>query len=109
MAPELILGEPYTTPVDIWSLGATIVEMADGTPSFADKSSLTVMRSIASHRGPFLRKPEQVGWNSFKAVGWRACRICSSSCLFFASSAFRRDEGVHFVDVNLRTLGPEFG
>ncbi len=60
MAPELILGEPYTTPVDIWSLGATIVEMADGAPSYADKSSLTVMRLIASRRGPFLLKPEEV-------------------------------------------------
>ncbi len=62
MAPELILGEPYTTTVDMCSLSATVGEMADGTPSFADKSSLTVTRSIASRRGPVLRKPEGVGW-----------------------------------------------
>ncbi len=109
MAPERILGEPYTTPVEICSLGAIVVEMADGAPSFADKSSLTVMRSIASRRGPFLRKPEEVGWKSFEAIVWCACLIFSRICLFFASSAFRRDEGVHFVDVNLRTMGPEFG
>ncbi len=61
MAPELVLGEPYTTPVDIWSLGATIVEMADSEPSFADNSSLTAMRAIVSHQGPFLLKPDEVG------------------------------------------------
>ncbi len=109
MAPERILGEPYTTTVDICSLSATVGEMADGVSSFADKSSLTVMRSIASRRGPFVRKPEEAGWKSFEAIGWCACRVCSRICLFFASSAFRRDEGVHFVDVNLRNMGQEFG
>ncbi len=48
MTPELILGEPYKTTVDILSLGATIVEMADSAPSFADKSSITTMWAMVS-------------------------------------------------------------
>ncbi len=57
MAPELILRESYTTTVDIWTLGATVVEKADGAPSFADKSSLPAMQAITLRQEPFFLKP----------------------------------------------------
>ncbi len=47
MAPKLILEDPYMTTVDIWYIGATVVEMADSAPSFADYSSLTAIGAIS--------------------------------------------------------------
>ncbi len=47
MAPKLILGDPYTTTVDIWSFDSTVVEVADSAPSFADYSSFTAFGAIS--------------------------------------------------------------
>lgn len=34
LAPEILLGEPYTFVVDFWSLGTLLYEMLAGTVSF---------------------------------------------------------------------------
>ncbi len=47
MAPKLILGDPYTTTVDIWSFDSTVVEVADSAPSFVDNSSFTAIGTIS--------------------------------------------------------------
>ncbi len=47
MVPKLILGDPYTTTVDIWSLDSTVVELADSAPSFVDNLSFTVIGTIS--------------------------------------------------------------
>ncbi len=82
MAPELILRESYTTAVDNWTLGATVVEVADGAPSFVDKSSLNAMQAIALHQGPFFLTPDEAHHIEFEAISWRACRVCSHICLY---------------------------
>ncbi len=82
MAPELILRESYTTAVDIWTLGATVVEVADGAPSFVDKSSFTVMQAIALRQGPFSFKPDEARQIELEVISWRACRVCSHICLY---------------------------
>ncbi len=47
MAPKLILEDPYTTTVDIWSLDSTVVEVADSAPSFGNNSSFTAIGTIS--------------------------------------------------------------
>jgi serine/threonine protein kinase len=42
MAPELIKGTDYDTKVDIWSLGALVVEMAQNNPPYIEYPSLRV-------------------------------------------------------------------
>jgi dual specificity tyrosine-phosphorylation-regulated kinase 2/3/4 len=37
-APEIILGVPYTTAIDMWSFGAIIAELYTGFPLFPGES-----------------------------------------------------------------------
>eukprot|EP00752_Nemacystus_decipiens_P008426 g7530.t1 len=68
-SPEVMLGLPYTTAIDMWSLGCILVEMHTGEPLFAGVDQFDQMcrivsvlgvtpsdvveRSPATHRGQF--------------------------------------------------------
>eukprot|EP00511_Aplanochytrium_stocchinoi_P012725 CAMPEP_0204885294 /NCGR_PEP_ID=MMETSP1349-20130617/12306_1 /ASSEMBLY_ACC=CAM_ASM_000710 /TAXON_ID=215587 /ORGANISM="Aplanochytrium stocchinoi, Strain GSBS06" /LENGTH=63 /DNA_ID=CAMNT_0052046681 /DNA_START=63 /DNA_END=251 /DNA_ORIENTATION=+ len=36
MPPEIVLEKPYDFHADIWALGITVIELADGNPPFID-------------------------------------------------------------------------
>ncbi|KAK8810480.1 hypothetical protein WA158_007055 [Blastocystis sp. Blastoise] len=60
MAPELIKHKEYGNRVDIWSLGITALEMAEGYPPYADvQDTMKAMVQIISHDSPALANPAE--------------------------------------------------
>ncbi|CAN0524633.1 unnamed protein product, partial [Ectocarpus sp. 12 AP-2014] len=73
-SPEVMLGLPYTTAIDMWSLGCILVEMHTGEPLFAGVDQFDQMcrivsvlgvtppdvveRSPSTHRGQFFEVDE---------------------------------------------------
>ncbi|XP_054253629.1 serine/threonine-protein kinase PAK 3-like [Indicator indicator] len=59
MAPEILKEEPYGPKVDIWSLGITAVEMAEGEPPYACEKDSRVGDLIAANGTPELQNPAE--------------------------------------------------
>lgn len=59
MAPELIRGSNYDVSVDIWSLGITALEMADGEPPFLHEPPLRALLLITISEPPTLKQPSR--------------------------------------------------
>jgi len=51
-SPEVILGLPYSFPIDMWSLGCLLVEMHVGSPLFDGKNELDQLVKIINYLGP---------------------------------------------------------
>lgn len=58
MAPEVITGTPYSFPADIWSVGATTVELVEGAPPYCDLEPLKAMIEISNRGFPGFRSPK---------------------------------------------------
>ena len=70
MAPELIRRLPYKESVDIWSLGITVLEMAEGVPPYSDiNDGMKAMLKIVTEAAPSLQDPTQwsLEFNDFVA------------------------------------------
>jgi len=58
MAPEVILGKSYDKKCDVWSLGITTIEMADGLPPNHNMNPIRAMQMVPSRDPPTLQEPE---------------------------------------------------
>merc|ERR1719454_1235068 len=57
--PEILLGSPlYSVPVDLWSIGCVIAEMATGAPLFAGDSEIDTIFKIFQKLGT----PSEATW-----------------------------------------------
>jgi len=59
MSPEIIKKEPYDNKTDIWSLGITLIEMAEGRPPNIDVFSIEELMKIPDRPSPTLKCPSQ--------------------------------------------------
>jgi len=58
MSPEVLNQEPYDFRADIWALGITAIEMADGHPPHYEKNLMRAMVSIPMAPPPKVKQPE---------------------------------------------------
>jgi len=58
MAPEIIRGIPYSSKVDIWSLGIILHEITEGKPPYYDLPTVRAMYLISTKGSPGLKNPE---------------------------------------------------
>ena len=58
MAPEVIRGEAQSYPADIWSVGATCVELIEGAPPYCEFDSMKAMQKISTDGFPGFRIPK---------------------------------------------------
>jgi len=59
MAPEVILKQGYNHKADTWSLGITIIEMAEGRPPNTDITNMTALLQIPNRPPPKLKNQKQ--------------------------------------------------
>lgn len=58
MSPEVILRQPYTNRTDVWSLGITVIEMADGCAPLAGNDPMQVIKVIPERPPPTVTNPK---------------------------------------------------
>ena len=80
------LFKEYDARCDVWSLGITTIEMADGLPPYADKGVTMVMSMIPNRAPPTLKEPTRWSdhFNEFIAFCLqkeRGVRPAAAQCL----------------------------
>ncbi|KAJ8399142.1 hypothetical protein AAFF_G00415210 [Aldrovandia affinis] len=60
MAPEVISKTPYSTEVDVWSLGIMVVEMVDGEPPYFSEAPVAAMKRLRDESAPTVRNTHKI-------------------------------------------------
>eukprot|EP00937_MAST-01D_sp_MAST-1D-sp2_P005030 g5030.t1 len=63
MAPEMLLEGQQGTEADVWSLGITIIEMAEGRPPLYDQQPLVALYQIPKRPAPALADASAEQWS----------------------------------------------
>ena len=66
MAPEIALNLEYTYKIDIWSLGITAIEIANGKPPYKNLSPMEFIEEAKSNRIPSLNEDNYKFSDEFK-------------------------------------------
>jgi len=59
MAPEILQSQPYNTSCDIWSLGITAIELAEGKPPYSEDNLYGAIDKIVKNPPPALQDPSK--------------------------------------------------
>ncbi len=70
IAPEMIEYRPYTTSVDIWSLGCTVLELATGRRPYHELSAMQVLFRMVEDRSPPIAGHLSAECKSFLHACW---------------------------------------
>lgn len=84
-APEVVLGLPYGSKIDMWSLGCVIAEMYTGEVTFQNDSIVSMLCRIEAICGPFPRH--------MIAQGRQSGRFFTKSGLLFENVENDRSDG----------------
>ena len=114
MAVELIRGEDYDSKVDVWSLGITALEMAEGEPPYLHLPPLRALLLLTTEEAPRLR--DRAKWSREFQHFMRAslqkdpARRASSEQLLmhpFVQKACSQEEFARFASYILRARGKQ--
>eukprot|EP01065_Artemidia_motanka_P035493 TRINITY_DN43399_c0_g1_i1.p1 TRINITY_DN43399_c0_g1~~TRINITY_DN43399_c0_g1_i1.p1 ORF type:complete len:523 (+),score=56.52 TRINITY_DN43399_c0_g1_i1:70-1569(+) len=91
MAPEMITDTPYDGRADVWSLGVTVIELAEGDPPHVNSSTMLALQKIARGPAPRLKSRDQ----AWSAGMQRFVQVCCEKSIESrpASSAVSADPG----------------
>lgn len=74
-APELLLSQPYTKPVDLWAVGCIMGELIDGQPLFPGENEIDqlyliqkVIGPLTDHQKEFFRKSQRFLGQKFPEI-----------------------------------------